>query len=67
MYSYVNYVPLSAAAVRGVAQTVAPLAFDRIYGAFSHRTVANDAKQVIARSVERYCNAIDYNTQPEVS
>jgi glyoxylase-like metal-dependent hydrolase (beta-lactamase superfamily II) len=67
MYSYVNYVPLSAASVRRVAQTVAPLAFARIYGAFAHRTVTEDAKQVIARSVERYCNAIDYNTQPEVS
>jgi hypothetical protein len=67
MYSYVNHVPLSAAIVRRVAQTVAPLAFDRIYGAFAHRTVARDAKQVIARSVERYCKAIDYNTQPEVS
>jgi glyoxylase-like metal-dependent hydrolase (beta-lactamase superfamily II) len=67
MYSYVNYVPLSAAIVRRVAQTVAPLAFDRIYGAFAHRTVIGDAKQVIARSVERYCNAIGYNTDPEVS
>ena len=67
MYSYVNYVPLPANCVRRVAQAVAPLAFDRIYGAFAHRTVAQDAKQVIARSVERYCNAIDYNTDPEVS
>ncbi len=67
MYSYVNYVPLSAAKVLQVAQSVEPLAFDRIYGAFAHRTVAHDARQVIARSVERYCTAIGYNTQPEVS
>jgi len=67
MYSYVNYVPLSAAAVRRVALSVEPLSFDRIYGAFAHRTVAAGAKQVIARSVERYCNALSYNTVPEVS
>ena len=67
MYSYVNYLPLSAAMVRRIAQTVAPLAFDRIYGAFAHRTVPQDGKQVIARSVERYCRALSYNTQPEVS
>ncbi len=67
MYSYVNYVPLSAESVRRVAQTVEPLAFDRIYGAFANRTVAEDGKQVLARSVERYCKAIGYNTDPEVS
>lgn len=33
-YSFPNYIPLNAAAVRGVADIVALLAFDRIYGAW---------------------------------
>jgi len=58
MYSYPNLIPLSAAAVRGVAEIIAPLAFDRIYGAWWGRNIARDAKALFGKSVERYLAAI---------
>jgi hypothetical protein len=58
MYSFPNYIPLNAAAVRHVADVVAPLAFDRIYGAWWGRNIANDAKTLFGKSVERYLSAI---------
>jgi hypothetical protein len=58
MYSFPNLIPLNAAAVRGVADAVAPLAFDRIYGAWWGRNIARDAKVLFGKSVERYLAAI---------
>jgi glyoxylase-like metal-dependent hydrolase (beta-lactamase superfamily II) len=58
MYSFPNYIPLNAAAVRRVAAVVAPLAFDRIYGAWWDRNIASDAKDLFGASVERYLAAI---------
>ncbi len=58
MYSYPNYIPLNASTVRHVADTLEPLAFDRIYGAFWPGVVRRDAKEVLARSVERYLQHI---------
>ena len=59
MYSFPNYLPLSAASVRRVAAAVEPFAFDRIYGAWWNRVVAADAKAAVARSVERYIQALE--------
>lgn len=58
MYSYPNYIPLAAPAVSGIAEILRPYAFDRIYGAFPHRTVASDGKAALERSAERYLRAI---------
>jgi hypothetical protein len=58
MYSYPNLIPLNAAAVRRVADVVAPLAFDRIYGAWWGRNIATDAKALFGKSVDRYLAAI---------
>jgi glyoxylase-like metal-dependent hydrolase (beta-lactamase superfamily II) len=58
MYSYPNYIPLPVAAIKRIEETVEPLQFDRIYGAWWHRVVAMDGKNVIRRSAERYRNAI---------
>jgi hypothetical protein len=58
MYSYPNYMPLNAAAVRRIAATVEPLAFDRIYGAWWDRNIASGAKAAFAASVRRYIAAI---------
>ena len=58
MYSYPNYIPLNAAAVRRIAKVVEPLAFDRIYGAWWDRNIANDAKALFDVSVRRYLAAI---------
>jgi hypothetical protein len=58
MYSYPNLIPLNAATVRRIADVVAPLAFDRIYGAWWGRNIADDAKALFGKSVERYLAAI---------
>jgi hypothetical protein len=58
MYSYPNYIPLNAASVRRIAGVVAPLAFDRIYGAWWGRNIEADAKTAFEASVRRYLAAI---------
>jgi glyoxylase-like metal-dependent hydrolase (beta-lactamase superfamily II) len=58
MYSFPNYIPLSAAAVNRVVEAVEPWAFDRIHGAWWDRVVAADAKAAVARSAQRYVAAI---------
>lgn len=58
MWSYPNYVPLSAPAVKRIVQAVAPFQFDRVYGAFWDMVVERDGKEVIKESAERYLRAI---------
>jgi hypothetical protein len=58
MFSYPNYIPLPAAAVRRIAAAVEPLAFDRIYGGWFDRMVPARAKTIVARSAARYLTAI---------
>lgn len=59
MFSYPNLTPLSAAAVQMIAQKVAPLPFDRIYGAFWKRVIRRRGSETVQRSVARYLAAID--------
>ncbi len=63
MYSYPNYVPLSAAAVGRIVDAVAPFAFDRVYGAFWDAMIGRDGKAAVARSAERYQRAIRGETK----
>lgn len=58
MYSYPNYIPLGAAAVRRIGATLAPYRFERIYGAFRDRNVLGRGNEVVRQSVERYLRAI---------
>ncbi|MGQ0601075.1 MAG: MBL fold metallo-hydrolase [Anaerolineales bacterium] len=58
MYSFPNYIPLSAAAVNRIVAAVEPWPFDRIYGAWWDRVVAVNAEAAVARSAERYLAAI---------
>ncbi len=58
MYSYPNYIPLNAEAVRRIARAVEPFAFDRIYGAWWGRNIASRAKPAFDASVRRYLAAI---------
>ena len=58
MYSYPNYIPLNATAVKAIAAAVAPLQFDRIYGAWWGRNIEKRAKVAFDTSVERYLSAI---------
>ena len=54
MYAYPNLIPLSAAEVGRVVKSVEPFAFDRIYGGWFWTRIDRDAKQIVARSAERY-------------
>ena len=58
MYSYPNYIPQNATSVRRIAGAVAPLSFDRIYGAWWGRNIAANAKEAFDTSVRRYIAAI---------
>jgi hypothetical protein len=58
MYSFPNYIPVNAATVRRIGEIIEPLAFERIYGAFWQRVIADDAKAASRASVARYLKAI---------
>ena len=62
MYSYPNYIPLSASKVRHILQTVEPYEFDRIYGAWWDAIVQTEAKASVRKSVDRYVQAIEGST-----
>ncbi|WP_231951315.1 MBL fold metallo-hydrolase [Nocardia terpenica] len=53
MRSYPNRIPLSAAVVRRVADTVAEFEFDRLYDNFG-MTIDTDARTIVQRSAERH-------------
>lgn len=54
MRSYPNMIPLPPEEVTRIAQVVAPLRFERIYGAFWDREVLTDAHRRVQESAERY-------------
>lgn len=54
MRSYPNMIPLPPAEVTRLARLVAPLQFDRIYGAFWDRDLTADARRRVQDSAERY-------------
>jgi len=58
MYSYPNIIPLAEAAVRRIAVALEPFPFEVIYGAWWHRLVRRDAKEVVRRSALRYGRAL---------
>ena len=58
MRSFPNYIPLNAKSVQGIAGAVAPLAFDRIYGAWWGKNIAAGGKAAFDASVRRYLAAI---------
>ncbi len=58
MYSYPNLIPLPASRVQAIADALEPYEFDRIYGGWWDRAVAENAKEAVRRSARRYINAI---------
>jgi len=58
MRSYPNYIPLNRRGVERIVAAVAPLRFDRLYGAFWHQVVTEDAAERVRRSADRYLRAI---------
>ena len=59
MYSYPNLIPLPASEIRRIVAALEPYDFDRIYGAWWGRVVAEDGKAAVTRSAERYLRAIE--------
>jgi hypothetical protein len=58
MYSYPNLIPLPAAEIRRMRDTIAPYQFERLYGAWFERVVTEDAHDAVLRSAERYIRAL---------
>jgi hypothetical protein len=58
MYSYPNLIPLNASSVERIAASTGRLEYDRIYGAWWDRVIQTGAKEVVARSADRYIKAI---------
>ena len=58
MRSYPNYIPLPATKVKEIGNSVADYDFDTVHGAFAGRTISNNGKQAVERSVTRYINAL---------
>src|SRR4051812_13916245 len=54
LWSYPNMMPLSAAAVRRIADAMAAWNFDRIYGAFPGRQVNSGGARAVEQSAARY-------------
>jgi glyoxylase-like metal-dependent hydrolase (beta-lactamase superfamily II) len=59
LWSYPNMMPLSAATVGRIADTLAPWPFDRIYGAFSGRQVMFGGAHAVERSAARYIELLE--------
>jgi glyoxylase-like metal-dependent hydrolase (beta-lactamase superfamily II) len=64
MYSYPNYIPLPAAAVERAVRAVEPYSYDRIYGAWWDKVIADGARAAVARSAARYLRAIGQGRHP---
>lgn len=58
MWSFPNWVPLSAAEVARIGARVAALEFDAVYGAWWDRVIPTGGKAAVARSVARYLAAL---------
>lgn len=58
MYSYPNLIPLPAAEVKRMRDVVSHYDFERLYGAWFHTIVAEDAKNAVLRSADRYIRAL---------
>ena len=58
MYSYPNFVPVSAATVRDIVHRLDPYVFSKLHGAWPKFAVVGDPKEVLRRSAERYLRAL---------
>lgn len=58
MYSFPNYLPLSAEIVDEVVRRVEPLDFDRVYSHFEGLVIEHDARSAVRRSAQRYKQAL---------
>lgn len=58
MYSFPNYIPLDARAVRAIGNAVEPFEFEQVYGAWFGQNILEAGKQAVRYSVRRHLHAI---------
>ncbi len=63
MYSYPNYIPLGAKAVRAIGAAVEPFEFEQVYGAWFGQNILEAGKQAIRYSVRRHQFAVSDREQ----
>ncbi len=63
MRSYPNLIPLGAAAIDRILETLEEFSFDQIYGGWWKANVLAHAKTAVARSAERYVRAIGHSAE----
>ena len=67
MYSYPNLIPLPAAEIERLRAILETLEFDRVYGAWWDRVIAEKAKAKVLRSADRYVDALSARRRAESS
>jgi hypothetical protein len=63
MYSYPNLIPLPADTVTAIGETLAPLDFEVLYGAW-WGTLVHEAQAAVERSAARYVQAVQGQFPP---
>jgi len=63
MRSYPNLIPLAAAPIDRILETLEEFSFDQIYGGWWKANVLAHAKTAVARSAERYLRAIGHSAE----
>ena len=58
LYSYPNMIPLAASAISRIRDGILPYDFERLYGGWFESVVAEDAKNAVLRSADRYLRAL---------
>lgn len=64
MYSFPNIIPLPAAEVERIRDTIKTYNFERLYGGWFDRIVAVDAREAVLRSADRYIQALQRRLEP---
>ena len=59
MWSYPNLIPLAAAEVRRIADSIFPYEFERLYSSWYDRIILKDAHSAVQRSADRYIRALE--------
>jgi glyoxylase-like metal-dependent hydrolase (beta-lactamase superfamily II) len=59
MWSYPNLIPLPAREIRRIRAVLEGLRFDRVYGGWWDRVMAEDAHAKVLRSADRYLRALE--------
>ena len=58
MYSYPNHIPVASSEIERIAQMLANIPFDRMYGAFPYQHLTENVSCLLHQSIERYREAV---------